>query len=76
MKHVFISYVHDNATLVERLCNTLKASGIEVWRDRDDVKPGAQWEYAIRDAIANGAYFIACFSKEYNARSRSYLNEE
>ena len=76
MKHVFISYVHDDLVLVERLCNALKASGINVWLDRDDIKPGMRWEDAIRNAIADGAYFIACFSKEYNARSRSYMNEE
>jgi hypothetical protein len=76
MKHVFISYVHDNFPLVERLCNGLKAAGINVWLDRDQVQPGTRWQNAIRDAIANGAYFIACFSKEYNVRSRSYMNEE
>ena len=76
MKHVFISYVHDDLVLVERLCNALKVSGINVWLDRDDIKPGMRWEDAIRNAIADGTYFIACFSKEYSARSRSYMNEE
>jgi hypothetical protein len=76
MKHVFISYVHDNFALVERLCNALKSSGIRVWLDRDEIKPGMRWENAIREAIASGAYFIACFSKEFNSRSRSYMNEE
>ena len=76
MKGVFISYVRENAEIVDRLYQDLKAHGIQVWLDRNDIDPGDRWEQAIRRAIQQGAFFIACFSKEYNARDRTYMNEE
>jgi hypothetical protein len=40
------------------------------------IKPGQRWQKAIEDAIRSGAFFIACFSEAYTARTRSYMNEE
>ena len=76
MEKIFISYVRDNTSDVDRLCQDLKSFGIEVWRDRDDIYPGTFWEEAIRKAIQEGAFFIACFSKEYSDRRKTYMNEE
>lgn len=76
MSHVFISYVRDNVTQVEKLLKALTEAGIEVWIDRDHIKPGTRWQTAIKEAIADGAFFLACFSKESRSRSRSYMNEE
>ena len=76
MNKVFISYVSENIEIVDRLCQELKSHGIQVWLDRNDIDPGSHWEQTIRRAIQQGAFFIACFSKEYNARDRTYMNEE
>jgi len=76
MDHVFISYVRDNTQAVRRLYNELTAYGIEVWLDRNDIMPGTRWRSAIRRAIQDGDFFIACFSKEYNKRDSTYMNEE
>ncbi|MGH8626550.1 MAG: toll/interleukin-1 receptor domain-containing protein [Gammaproteobacteria bacterium] len=76
MTHVFISYVRENEAVVDRLYSDLRAHGINVWRDREAIMPGQRWQSAIRDAIRGGAYFLACFSNEYSARSRTYINEE
>ena len=76
MKKVFISYVKENIEIVKRLCQELKTQGIQVWLDKNDIDPGARWEEAIQRAIRHGAFFIACFSKEYNARDETYMNEE
>lgn len=76
MSHVFISYVRENSEVVEKLANTLEAQGVNVWLDRNEIKPGEWWENAIRKAISEGMFFIACFSKEYEARSRTYMGEE
>jgi hypothetical protein len=35
--------------MIEKLCNALKASGLSVWLDRNDIKPGMRWENAIRE---------------------------
>ena len=76
MKGVFISYVSENIEIVNRLCHELKAHGIEVWRDREDIPPGHRWKQEIRRAIQQGTFFMACFSKEYNEREKTYMNEE
>jgi TIR domain len=76
MSHVFISYVRENIKVIHRLSEALKAYGVEVWLDRDRIRAGQRWKDAIREAIQQGAFFIACFSKEYHQRSKTYMNEE
>lgn len=74
--HVFLSYVRQNALLVERLKKELEASNIVTWLDRVDLAPGARWKLGIRCAIREAAFFIACFSAEYRQRTDSWMNEE
>ena len=76
MAHVFVSYVQDNLEAVERLRDYLVKHGVDIWLDRYSLKPGERWRPAIQRAIRDGAYFIACFSNEYTARDRTYMNEE
>jgi TIR domain len=76
MTHVFISYVRQNRDLVDRLAKELKDSGVTVWLDREDIEPGTRWREAIRKAIKNGKFFLACFSTEYTARDKTHMNEE
>lgn len=76
MPHVFISYVRQDSKPVERLCNSLKENGIRIWLDRDNIRPGTRWKRAIRKAIKEGDFFIACFSPNYINRASTYMNEE
>lgn len=75
-KHVFISYVRNDQKMVNRICSELNKAGIRVWLDRNDIDPGKRWKTAIRNAIKNGAFFIACFSESYLKRESTYMNEE
>lgn len=75
-RHVFLSYVRENAALVDRLVKDLQERGVGVWLDRERLIPGQRWQDAIREAIRGGDLFIACFSKQYHDRGRSYMNEE
>ena len=74
--HVFISYVREDRRAVDKLCAELERNGIAVWLDREEIRPGERWEIAIRRAIEGGAFFIACFSKAYDDRGKSYMNVE
>lgn len=76
MPRVFVSYVKDDNVSVTRLCRALTESGIDVWRDRDSIKPGTPWRDAIREAIDAGDYFLACFSRRSVSKVKSYMNEE
>jgi hypothetical protein len=68
--------LREDAEQVERLAAALEARGIGTWIDRHKIKPRERWEKAIEDAIRSGAFFVACFSRVYAARTSSYMNEE
>jgi hypothetical protein len=72
----FVSYVREDSAAVDRLCVELNNRGVGTWTDRTDLSPGARWKEEIRSAIQSGSAFIACFSTSYEAKSRSYMNEE
>jgi hypothetical protein len=75
--HVFLSYVREDATKVDRLQNALEAAGISVWRDTRDIGPGLDWRMEIRRAITeNALVFIACFSEASVTRDRTIQHEE
>lgn len=76
MPKVFISYVRDNEHEVKRLYDALTNQKVDCWLDRKDISPGDNWKDAIRRAIRDGSFFIACFSQDYHKRKRSYMNEE
>ncbi|WP_144765941.1 toll/interleukin-1 receptor domain-containing protein [Curtobacterium sp. 9128] len=76
-KHAFISYVKEDKDAVDRLCRVLDRAGVPYWRDRKDLAPGDAWRAKIRSAIRDGSLvFLACFSDQSRARSKSYMNEE
>jgi hypothetical protein len=74
--HVFVSYVREDGASVDRLARDLRRYGVEVWLDRERIRPGYRWQAAIRDAIRDGAMFIACFSQQSARKERSYMNQE
>src|SRR5690242_18710152 len=74
--YAFISYVRDNSDTVDHLAKDLRRLGVEVWLDRNNIMPGQRWKIAIRKAIQQGAFFIACYSKELNARPETYMHGE
>jgi DNA-binding NtrC family response regulator len=74
--YIFISYVQDDSAIVDQLQQDLAKSGIQTWKDRDKLYPGMRWKSEIRQAVKDGAYFIACFSRSGENRSRSYMFEE
>lgn len=76
MSHTFISYVREDKEIVDKLAEDLRSRGIKVWFDRRQLLPGQRWRQAIRSAIREGAFFIACFSSHYSKRDKSYMNEE
>ena len=75
MPKVFMSYVREDRNLVDRLAGDLRSYGIDVWLDRN-ILPGTPWQDAIRKAIREGDYFIACFSDAYRKRNKTFMNEE
>lgn len=76
-KHVFVSYVREDNTEVDKLCAVLEAAKIPYWRDRTSLGPGDAWKAKIREAIRGGSLvFLACFSDNSRAKAKSHMNEE
>ena len=76
LNHVYISYVKEDYDYVKNLVNAIEIEGIKVWLDKERLQPGIQWQKAIQNAIENGTYFIACFSKNYCRNFENSINEE
>jgi hypothetical protein len=76
MSHIFVSYVREDKELVDKLVADLERRGAQFWLDRKDIKPGHFWKDAIREAIEEGNFFLACFSKNLVTKERSVMNEE
>ena len=72
----FVSYVHEDTAKVRRLFEDLTSYGAELWLDRNDLAPGIRWKVAIREAVREGAFSLACFSRASVGKGRTYMNEE
>ena len=75
MKHVFISYVIEDQSSVDRLSKELRYRGVKVWSP-GEILPGHRWLQSISNAIKEGAFFIACFSEHFLSREKNVMNEE
>ena len=75
---VFISYSRHDSAVVERLADALQAAGVEVWFDRNELKPGDAWATAILQGIQNCSLFIPVVSAntQLEGRSRAYFWRE
>jgi hypothetical protein len=49
---VFLSYASQDAVAARRICQALRAAGIEVWFDQNKLAGGDAWDAKIRAQIA------------------------
>ncbi|MDB6166275.1 MAG: invasion protein regulator, partial [Lacunisphaera sp.] len=50
-KAVFLSYARDDAAAARRIAEALRASGLEVWFDENELRGGEAWDAKIRQQI-------------------------
>jgi hypothetical protein len=67
---VFLSYASQDAEAAVRICDSLRAAGIEVWFDKRELRGGDVWDQAIRKQIKACALFVPVISKSTHASSR------
>jgi len=72
---VFLSYAHKDFDAARRLVDELRAAGVAVWFDKDNLKGGQRWRPAISDAIENSQYFVALLSSQ-SVSHRGQVQEE
>jgi TolB-like protein/Tfp pilus assembly protein PilF len=75
-KAVFLSYASQDAEAAQRLCNALRAAGIEVWFDRSELRGGDVWDHKIRREIHDCALFIPIISANTASRHEGYFRLE
>src|ERR1700740_1861770 len=73
---VFLSYASQDADAARRVCDALRAVGIEVWFDQSELRGGAAWDAAIRRQIKSCALFIPVISRNTHAREEGYFRLE
>lgn len=73
---VFLSYASEDAVAAQRICETLRAAGIEVWFDQSELRGGDAWDRKIRHEIRDCALFIPVISRNTQARTEGYFRLE
>jgi TolB-like protein len=75
-KAVFLSYASQDAEAAQRICDALRAAGIEVWFDQSELRGGDVWDQKIRHQIRDCALFIPIISANTQARPEGYFRLE
>jgi TolB-like protein/Tfp pilus assembly protein PilF len=73
---VFLSYASQDATTARRICEALRAAGVEVWFDQSELVGGDAWDAKIRKQIAECALFVPVISAATQARKEGYFRLE
>jgi thioredoxin-like negative regulator of GroEL len=75
-KAVFLSYASQDADAARRICEALRAAGVEVWFDQSELRGGDSWDAKIRKQIKECALFVAVISANTNSRPEGYFRLE
>ena len=73
---VFLSYASQDAEAAQRVCNALRAAGVEVWFDQSELRGGDVWDQKIRREIHDCALFIPVISANTASRHEGYFRLE
>ena len=73
---LFLSYASDDAQAARRICEALRAAGLEVWFDQNELRGGDAWDASIRRQIKECALFVPVISASTDARTEGYFRLE
>ena len=76
-KAVFLSYASQDAEAAKRICEALRAAGVEVWFDAEGgLEHGDEWDAKIRRQIKECVLFLPLISANTQAREEGYFRIE
>ncbi len=75
-KAVFLSYASQDSEAARRIAEALRAAGVEVWFDQNELVGGDAWDAKIRKQIADCALFVPVISANTQARGEGYFRIE
>ena len=73
---IFLSYASQDAEAAGRICESLRAAGMEVWFDRTELRGGDDWDASIRRQIKTCHLFVPVISAHTQAREEGYFRRE
>ena len=73
---VFLSYASQDAESARRICDALRAAGVDVWFDQNALRGGDAWDASIRGQIRECALFVPVISANTQAREEGYFRLE
>ena len=73
---VFLSYASEDAEAAKRICEALRAAGIDVWFDQSELRGGDVWDQMIRRQIKTCALFMPVLSRNTHDRDEGYFRLE
>ncbi len=75
-KAIFLSYASQDAEAARRICDALRAVGLDVWFDQSALRGGDAWDASIRRQIKECALFVPVISSNTQAREEGYFRRE
>ena len=75
-KAIFLSYASQDAEVARRICDALRAVGLDVWFDQSALRGGDAWDASIRRQIKECALFVPIISANTQAREEGYFRRE
>ena len=76
VRAIFLSYASQDADAARRICDALRAAGLEVWFDQSELRGGDAWDASIRRQVKECALFVPVISANTDARSEGYFRLE
>jgi hypothetical protein len=73
---IFLSYASQDAEAARRICDSLRAAGLEVWFDQSELRGGDAWDTSIRRQIKECALFLPIISANTQSRTEGYFRLE
>jgi adenylate cyclase len=75
-KAIFLSYASQDEEIAGRIAMALRAAGLDVWFDKNELRGGDAWDAAIRKRIKDCLLFVPVVSRNTEARSEGYFRLE
>jgi TolB-like protein/Flp pilus assembly protein TadD len=76
IRAVFLSYSREDAEPARRIADALRAFGMEVWFDQNELRGGDSWDAKIKKQIRECALFLPIISTHTQTRMEGYFRRE
>jgi TolB-like protein/Flp pilus assembly protein TadD len=73
---VFLSYASQDAEAAQKICEALRAAGVDVFLDQSELRGGDAWDQKIRREIHDCALFVPVISVNTASRLEGYFRLE